>query len=65
MRTTVTLNQDKIKDLLKETKAKSKAKAVIVAIDEFLKRKKMEQLKALKGKLKFDLDADEIRHRER
>lgn len=65
MRTTVTLESDKIEVLLRETKAKSKAKAVAVAVDDYLKRKRIEKIKSMKGKLDFDLTADEIRHYER
>lgn len=65
MRATITIEQEALNKLLKETKAKSKASAVKIAINEYLKRKKIEKIKSMKGKLKFDLSADEIRHRER
>ncbi len=65
MRSTITIEQEALNRLLKETKAKSKASAVKIAINEYLKRKKIEKIKSMKGKLKFDLSADEIRHRER
>lgn len=65
MRATVTIEKDILDELVKETKAKSKASAVKKAIDEFLRKRKIERIKALKGKLDFDLTADEIRHYER
>lgn len=65
MRSTVTIEKDVLDELLKETKAKSKASAVKKVINEFLKKKKIERIKSLKGKLDFDLTADEIRHYER
>ncbi len=65
MRSTVTIEKDVLDELLKETKAKSKASAVKKVINEFLKKKKIERIKSLKGKLNFDLTADEIRHYER
>jgi len=65
MRATVTIEKDKLDDLMKETKSKSKASAVKIAINEYLKRKKIEKIKSMKGKLQFDMTADEIRHRER
>lgn len=65
MRATVTIEKDKLDILIKETKSKSKTSAVKVAIDEYLKRKKIEKIKSMKGKLHFDMTADEIRHRER
>ena len=65
MRSTITIETDKLDLLLKETRSKSKASAVKIAIDEYLKRKNIEKIKSMKGKLKFDMTADEIRHRER
>ena len=65
MRATVTIEKDKLDDLMKETKSKSKASAVKIAINEYLKRKKIEKIKSMKGKLQFDMTAEEIRHRER
>jgi hypothetical protein len=65
MRATVTIEKDKLDNLMKETKSKSKASAVKIAINEYLKRKNIEKIKAMKGKLQFDMTADEIRHRER
>ena len=65
MRATVTIEKEILDELLKETKAKSKASAVKKAIDEFLKRKKIERIRTMKGKLGFDLNAYEIRHYER
>ncbi len=65
MRATVTIEQEALNQLLDETKAKSKTSAVKIAINDYLKRKKIEKIKSMKGKLKFDMTADEIRHRER
>ena len=67
MRATFTIDNDKLDSLMKETKSKSKSKAsaVKIAIDEYLKRKKIEKIKSMKGKLEFNMTADEIRHRER
>ncbi len=65
MRATVTIEKNILDDLLKETKAKSKAAAVKKAIHEYLRRKKVEKIKSMKGKLDFDLTAKEIRHYER
>jgi Arc/MetJ family transcription regulator len=65
MRATITIEKEILDELLKETKAKSKVSAVKIAIRGYLKRKKIEKIKAMKGKLDFDLTADEIRHYER
>jgi len=65
MRATVTIEKDIMDELLKETKAKSKASAVKKVINEYLRRRKIEKIKSMKGKLEFDLTADQIRHYER
>lgn len=65
MRATVTIDHDILEELLKETKSKSKAAAVKEAIREYIKRAKLRRIKSFKGKLEFDLTADEIRHHER
>ena len=65
MRATVTIDGEKLSELLAETGANSKASAVSTAISDYLRRKKIEKIKALKGRLEFDLTAEEIRHRER
>ena len=54
MRATFTIDNDKLDSLMKETKSKSKASAVKIAIDEYLKRKKIEKIKSMKGKLEFN-----------
>jgi metal-responsive CopG/Arc/MetJ family transcriptional regulator len=65
MRSTVTLDKARLDRLLEETHCRSKASAVSIAIDSYLKKKKIEKIKSMKGKLEFTLSAEEIRHRER
>ena len=65
MRATVTIEKNMLDQLLKETRAKSKATAVKRAIHEYLRRRKIERIKSMKGKLVFDKTAEEIRHYER
>ena len=48
-RTTVTLPRDLVNDLMEVTPAKNKTQAVIVAVHEFVKRKKVETLKHFVG----------------
>ena len=65
MRTTVTLEKDAIDELMDATKARSKASAVRKAVGEYLRRRKIDKIKSLKGKLEFDHRTAEGRHRER
>ena len=65
MRTTVTLEKEALDELLEKTKAKTKASAVREAVSEYLRRRKIDEIKSLKGKLDFDSGTAEVRHRER
>jgi Arc/MetJ family transcription regulator len=65
MRATVTLDKGTLDDLVAETQTKNKAAAVRKAVAEYLRRKKIERIKSMKGKMEFDLTADQLRHYER
>lgn len=65
MRTTITIEKEKIDELKDVVGARSKREAVIIAVDEYLRRKKAERIMQAKGRLEFDLNADQIRHYER
>jgi hypothetical protein len=65
MRATVTIEKGVLDELVKETRTKNKTTAVKKVIHEYLRRKKVEKIKSMKGKLEFDLTADELRHDER
>jgi predicted CopG family antitoxin len=65
MRATVTIEKDVLDELVKATGARSKSAAVREIIDEYMRKRKVQKILALKGKLSFELTADEIRHYER
>ena len=65
MRSTVTIEKDVLDELVKATGARSKSAAVREIIDEYMRKRKVQKILALKGKLSFELTADEIRHYER
>jgi hypothetical protein len=65
LRATVTINSSRLDELVYETKAKNKASAVNVAITAYLRQKKIERIMSMKGKLAFDMSAEEIRDHER
>jgi len=65
MRSTVTIEKDMLDELLAETRAKSKTTAVKEAISDYLKHRRMEKIKSMRGKLEFDLTAEELRHYDR
>ncbi len=60
MRTTMSLDDGLIKELMKVTGARTKTAAIHLAISEFLRRKKIEELLALEGKIQLDLDWREL-----
>jgi hypothetical protein len=53
MRTTMSLDDRLIKELMKVTGAKTKTEAIHLAVAEFIRRKKLEGLKALSGKIQI------------
>jgi len=65
VRSTVTIEKAMLDELLTETHAKNKTTAVKEAIADYLRRRRVEKIKSMKGKLKFDLTAEELRHYER
>ena len=65
MHASVTIDKKALDELVKESGQKSKASAVLEAIANYVKQKKIERIKQKKGNVKFDKTADEIRHNER
>ncbi|MEI6309999.1 MAG: hypothetical protein WCP58_10205 [bacterium] len=53
--------QEKI-NLSPYSPAKSKTEAVTIAISEEIRRKKLEKIKAMTGKMEFDATAEALRH---
>jgi metal-responsive CopG/Arc/MetJ family transcriptional regulator len=65
MRATVTIDKKILDELVQESGHKNKATAVREAVGLYLKQKKVDKIKLMKGKLKFDKTAEELRHYER
>jgi Arc/MetJ family transcription regulator len=65
MRTTLDLDENLVKELMAVTKAKTKTAAIHLAIREFIRRRRLEGLKALSGKIRLDLDWRELEEVER
>ncbi len=51
MRTTLNLDDDVMRDLLRATHAETKTQAVTEAVKDYVRRKQLDALKALRGKL--------------
>ena len=49
-------------ELVRVLTASSKTEAVMTAISEELRRKKIERIKTSAGNMNFDMEAEELRH---
>jgi Arc/MetJ family transcription regulator len=56
MRTTLNLDEELVRELMQSTSARSKTEAIHMAMKELIRRKKLEKLKALSGKVRIELD---------
>ena len=65
MRATVTIEKNVLDELVKATGARNKSAAVKEIIEEYMRNRKVQKIMSMKGKLSFDITADEIRHYER
>lgn len=65
MRTTITLDQNILGVLRKETGLKSKSKAVLVAVEDYLRRRQVKKILDQAGRYSFDSMTSERRHHER
>jgi Arc/MetJ family transcription regulator len=62
MRTTIDINGDLISEVMKISGIKTKKKAVLVALREYLRYKKIEELKLLIGNYdSFDLNLEDLK----
>ena len=56
MRTTISIKDDLMQELLAVSKAKNKSKAIETAIKQYVEKKAVEDLIALSGKIDIDPD---------
>ena len=64
-RATITLPNDLLTELMSMVNAKSKTEAVIMAIKEEIRLKKLEKIRNKAGRMEFTATADELRHGDR
>ncbi|MDP8256651.1 MAG: type II toxin-antitoxin system VapB family antitoxin [Candidatus Alcyoniella australis] len=70
MRTTVTLDEGLVREVMSVTSAKTKTAAVALALREHVRRKRIEKLRSILGKVDIDavdlenLRAEELREAE-
>lgn len=63
MRLTISVKKKMMSELMQETGCKRAASVIITAIGKYLRQRKIEKIMAMQGKLKFDMTAEEIRHK--
>jgi len=64
MRTTLTISDDILEDLMRFSKAKTRTEAVRLALAEWVRRKRIEKLKSLRGKLPIEGNLEKLRELE-
>ena len=61
MRTTLNIDDELLKFVVKETGASTKTEAFHRALQDYARRRKIEKIIALKGKIRFDMDWKTLR----
>ncbi|MEW6201146.1 MAG: type II toxin-antitoxin system VapB family antitoxin [bacterium] len=61
MRTTLDLPDNLIKEAMKVSGAKTKTTTICLALQDYIRRKKMIKILNYKGKIDLDLDIDKMR----
>ena len=61
MRTTLNIDDDMLRTVQEETGARTKTQAVHEALKDFVRRKKIERLIQLQGKVRFSSDWETLR----
>lgn len=61
MRTTINIDDQTLDFVMKETGAPTKTEAVRQALEDYVRRRKIEKLISLGGKVKFDVDWKTLR----
>ncbi|MDX8389284.1 MAG: type II toxin-antitoxin system VapB family antitoxin [Mariprofundaceae bacterium] len=63
MRTTLDLPEGLLNDAMKATHINTKTSVIIKALEELLRKSKISDLKKHRGRIKLDIDLNEIRDR--
>lgn len=63
MRTTLDLPEPLIKQAMKVSHQKTKTAVIVTALEELVRKNRLQGLKAFRGKLDLDVDLDTLRKR--
>tara|TARA_B100000315_G_scaffold215253_1_gene214450 strand:- start:3711 stop:3914 length:204 start_codon:yes stop_codon:yes gene_type:complete len=61
MRTTLDLPENLLEEAMKMAKTKSKTSTIILSLQELINKKRIEQLRKLRGKLDLNIDLNTLR----
>ena len=64
MRTTLDLPEELLTEAMKATQINTKTKVIITALEDLIRKSKISELKAFKGKVDLTINLDEIRGRQ-
>ena len=56
MRTTIDIPEDLLHEAMRCTRVKTKTLAIILGLKELLRRRKIENIRSLRGKMDLDID---------
>lgn len=62
MKTTLNIPDDLVQKTMKLSKSKTKTDAIVIALEEYIRRKKLEDIINMEGKLQFSSDWEKARH---
>ncbi len=63
MRTTLDLPETLINEAMKLSNQKTKTSVIIIALEDFIRKNRIQNIKKFKGKIKFDINLDALRKR--
>jgi hypothetical protein len=63
MRTTIDLPEQLIDEAIKLSHQKTKTAVIIAALEDFIRKKRLEGLKKFKGKVPIEINLDTLRNR--
>ena len=63
MRTTIDLPEPLVSEAMKVSHQRTKTAVIIAALEDFVRRSKIQGLRGFKGKVDLDIDLSELRNR--
>ncbi len=64
MRTTLDLPEELLNEAMRLSQIKTKTKVIVTALQEFIRKNQISDIKQFKGKVDLDIDLNNIRGRE-